>query len=233
VTEVFGVYLKSLAKHAGAFDVHMLFVCGKPSEQPAIRQMIERLVPVPLERIQFARGFKAGNWYPFSDDGDAAIRDAKTVTCVGAALERAMSESMILNWKLTNVPQAGVRNMWGVMPIRGSEFDTLILGADQDASTEVTMNVTNRIGRKMFEGISCEPEPVYRLMWTNGSKDQTTVRIAFDRVAQEEGGADSITIRSVTDLRSGEDLTGQVFLSLYPLLHEQEPWQDTGELDLS
>jgi hypothetical protein len=119
------------------------------------------------------------------------------------------------------------------MPIRGSEFDTLILGADQDASTEVTMNVTNRIGRKMFEGISCEPEPVYRLMWTNGSKDQTTVRIAFDRVAQEEGGADSITIRSVTDLRSGEDLTGQVFLSLYPLLHEQEPWQDTGELDLS
>lgn len=233
VTEVFGVYLKSLAKHAGAFDVHMLFVCGKPSEQPAIRQMIERLVPVPLERIQFARGFKAGNWYPFSDDGDAAIRDAKTVTCVGAALERAMSESMILNWKLTNVPQAGVRNMWGVMPIRGAEFDTLILGSDQDASVEVTMNVTNRIGRKMFEGISCEPEPVYRLMWTNGSKEQTTVRVNFDRVAQEKGGADSITIRSATDLRSGEDLTGQVFLSLYPLLHEQEPWQDTGELDLS
>ena len=62
VVEVFGVYLRSLAKHAGAFDVHMLFVCGKPSEQPAIREMIERLIPVPIERIQFARGFKAGNW---------------------------------------------------------------------------------------------------------------------------------------------------------------------------
>lgn len=233
VIDVFSVYLRSLAKHAGAFDVHMLFICGKPSEQPAIREMIERLIPVPIERIQFARGFKAGNWYPFSNDGDATIRDAKTVTCVGAALDRAMSESMVLNWKLTNVPQAGVRNMWGVMPIRGAEFDCTILGSDQDESLEVIMNVTNRIGRKMFEGISCEPEPVYRLMWINGSKEQTTVRVVFDRVAQELGGADSITIRTVIDMRTGSDLTGQVCLSLYPLLHEQEPWQDTGELDLS
>ena len=144
-----------------------------------------------------------------------------------------MSESMILNWKLTNVPQAGVRNMWGVMPIKGAEFDSMILGSDKDESSEVTLNVTNRIGRKMFEGISCEPEPVYRLMWTDGRKDQTTVRAVFDRVPQEVGGADSIAIRTVTDLRSGEDLTSQVCLSLYPLLHEQEPWQDTGELDLS
>lgn len=233
VIEVFGVYLRSLAKHAGAFDVHMLFVCGKPSEQPAIREMIERLIPVPIERVQFARGFKAGNWYPFSDDGDAAIRDAKTVTCVGAALDRAMSESMILNWKLTNVPQAGVCNMWGVMPIRGAEFDCMILDSDQNESHEIILNVTNRIGRKMFEGLSCEPEPVYRLMWTDGRKDQTPVRAVFDRVSQEVGGADFITIRSVYDMRTGEDLTGQVFLSLYPLLHEQEPWQDTGELDLS
>jgi hypothetical protein len=211
----------------------MLFVCGKPSEQPIIREMIERLIPVPIERIQFARGFKAGNWYPFSDDGDSAIRDAKTVTCVGAALERAMSESMVLNWKLTNVPRASVRNMWGVMPIRGAEFDCTILGSDQDESAEVVINVTNRIGRKMFDGVSCEPEPVYRLMWVHGGKDQTTVRIVFDRVSQEIGGADSITIRTVTDMQTGDDLTGQVFLNLYPLLHEQEPWQDTGELDLS
>lgn len=95
------------------------------------------------------------------------------------------------------------------------------------------MNVTNRIGRKMFEGISCDPEPVYRLMWRNGAKEQTTVRAVFDRVPQEVGGADSITIRQVTDLRSGEDLTDQIELILYPLLHEQEPWQDTGELDIS
>jgi hypothetical protein len=123
--------------------------------------------------------------------------------------------------------------MWGVMPIKGAEFDSMILNSDQDASAEVVMNVTNRIGRKMFEGISCEPEPVYRLMWANGSKEQTTVRVVFDRVSQEVGGADSITIRSVADLQTGDDLTGQVFLSLYPLLQEQEPWQDTGELDLS
>jgi len=70
-------------------------------------------------------------------------------------------------------------------------------------------------------------------MWVHGGKDQTTVRIVFDRVSQEIGGADSITIRTVTDMQTGDDLTGQVFLSLSPLLHEQEPWQDTGELDLS
>jgi hypothetical protein len=195
--------------------------------------MIERLIPVPLERIQFARGFKAGKWYPFSDGADAAISDAKTVTCVGAALERAMTDGMILNWKLTSLPRPGFKNMWGVMPNRGAEFNSLILRSDQDESSEVVLNVTNRIGRKMLDGVSCEPEPVYRLLWNDGRKDQTTVKASFMRIPQEQSGADSIALRQVIVQQTGEDVTAQVSLKLYPLLHDQEPWQDTGELDLS
>jgi hypothetical protein len=53
------------------------------------------------------------------------------------------------------------------------------------------------------------------------------------RMPQEQSGADSIALRQVIVLQTGEDVTAQVSLKLYPLLHDQEPWQDTGELDLS
>jgi hypothetical protein len=236
VEEVFGKFVRSLAKYAASYDVDMLMVCGKPSEQPAIAALIQRMVPVPSERMLFSRGFKAGTWYPFKEGEDAAIADAKSVTCVGAALERAMSLQLIPGWKINVHNESGNRNIWGEMPKAGPRFSTRILREDQDVSDELALSTGARIGRKMFEANTCTPEPVYRLNWTDPSESVRDVKVTFQRLAVAGEASvdttDGLELVSVVDSVTGEDLSGRVILKLYPIGEHALHWQDTGMLEI-
>ena len=235
--EIFGKFVRSLAKYAASFDVDMLMVCGKPSEQPAISALIQRMVPVPSERILFTRGFKAGTWYPFKEGEDAAIADAKSVTCVGAALERAMNLNIVQGWKINVHNESGNRNIWGEMPKAGPRFGTRIMRESEDVSPEIELQTGARIGRKMFDANSCFPEPVYRLDWKDASEGSvTSVKVVFQRltpngVVQSET-TDGLELVSVTDATTGADLMGQVILKLYPVGEHSLHWQDTGMLEI-
>jgi hypothetical protein len=237
IEEIFGKFVRSLAKYAASFDVDMLMVCGKPSEQPAISALIQRMVPVPAERILFTRGFKAGTWYPFKEGEDAAIADAKSVTCVGAALERAMHLNIVQGWKINVHNESGNRNIWGEMPRSGPKFGTHIMRERDDISAEISLQTGARIGRKMFDAKSCFPEPVYRLDWENPAQGSvTTVKAVFQRltpngqVSQET--TDGLELVSVFTADTGADLTGQVILKLYPVGEHSLHWQDTGMLEI-
>ena len=237
VEEVFGKFVRSLAKYAASYDVDMLMVCGKPSEQPSIAALIQRMVPVPSERMLFSRGFKAGTWYPFKEGEDAAIADAKSVTCVGAALERAMSLQLIPGWKINVHNESGNRNIWGVMPKAGPVFSgRTILLQNQDVSAELTLSTGVRIGRKMFDARTCTPEPVYRLDWTDPNESVREVKVAFQRLAAAgEASADTtdgLEVVSVVDAETGEELSGRVILKLYPIGEHALHWQDTGMLEI-
>ena len=237
VEEVFGKFVRSLAKYAASYDVDMLMVCGKPSEQPSIAALIQRMVPVPTERILFSRGFKAGTWYPFKEGEDAAIADAKSVTCVGAALERAMSLQLIPGWKINVHNESGNRNIWGEMPKAGPNFSGKpILLQHQDVSDELTLSTGARIGRKMFDARTCTPEPVYRLNWTEPTESVREVKVTFQRLAVAgEASADTtdgLEVVSVVDAETGEDLSGRVILKLYPIGEHALHWQDTGMLEI-
>ncbi len=235
--EIFGKFVRSLAKYAASFDVDMLMVCGKPSEQPAITALIQRMVPVPSERILFTRGFKAGTWYPFKEGEDAAIADAKSVTCVGAALERAMNLNIIQGWKINVHNESGNRNIWGEMPKAGPRFGTRIMRENEDLSAEVDLQTGARIGRKMFDANSCFPEPVYRLDWKDSSQGSVTaVKAVFQRLTPsgevKSETTDGLELVSVTDAETGADLMGQVILKLYPVGEHSLHWQDTGMLEI-
>ena len=235
--EIFGKFVRSLAKYAASYDVDLLMVCGKPSEQPAIATLIQRMVPVPSERILFTRGFKAGTWYPFKEGEDAAIADAKSVTCVGAALERAMNLNIIQGWKINVHNESGNRNIWGEMPRSGPRFGTRFLRECDDVSPEVALQTGARIGRKMFDANSCFPEPVYRLDWLDAAEGSVTaVKVVFQRLASGEEGStdttDGLELVSVIDEQSGNDLMGQVVLKLYPVGEHSLHWQDTGMLEI-
>ncbi len=237
IEEIFGKFVRSLAKYAASFDVDMLMVCGKPSEQPAIAALIQRMVPIPAERILFTRGFKAGTWYPFKEGEDAAIADAKSVTCVGAALERAMHLNIVQNWKINVHNESGNRNIWGEMPRSGPKFGTRVMRERDDISAEISLQTGARIGRKMFDANSCFPEPVYRLDWKDPTQGSvTTVKAVFQRltpsgqVSQET--TDGLELVSVFDANTGADLMGQVILKLYPVGEHSLHWQDTGMLEI-
>jgi len=235
--EIFGKFVRSLAKYAASFDVDMLMVCGKPSEQPAISALIQRMVPVPSERILFTRGFKAGTWYPFKEGEDAAIADAKSVTCVGAALERAMNLNIIQGWKINVHNESGNRNIWGEMPRSGPRFGTRIMRESEDLSTEIELQTGARIGRKMFDANSCFPEPVYRLDWKDPTQGSVTaIKAVFQRLTPsgevKSETTDGLELVSVTDANTGADLMGQVILRLYPVGEHSLHWQDTGMLEI-
>jgi hypothetical protein len=236
VEELFGKFVRSLAKYAASYDVDMLMVCGKPSEQPSIAALIQRMVPVPAERILFSRGFKAGTWYPFKEGEDAAIADAKSVTCVGAALERAMNLQVVPGWKINVHNESGNRNIWGEMPKAGPRFSTRILRQDQDSSDELTLSTGARIGRKMFEANTCTPEPVYRLDWVDQTETVRGVKVVFRRLAAAveatSDTTDGLEIVTVVDAETGEDLSGRVILKLYPIGEHALHWQDTGMLEI-
>jgi hypothetical protein len=235
--EIFGKFVRSLAKYAASFDVDMLMVCGKPSEQPAISALIQRMVPVPSERILFTRGFKAGTWYPFKEGEDAAIADAKSVTCVGAALERAMNLNIVQGWKINVHNESGNRNIWGEMPRSGPRFGTRIMRESEDLSAEIELQTGARIGRKMFDANSCFPEPVYRLDWKDPAQGSVTaIKAVFQRLTPsgevKSETTDGLELVSVTDANTGADLMGQVILRLYPVGEHSLHWQDTGMLEI-
>lgn len=237
VEELFGKFVRSLAKYAASYDVDMLMVCGKPSEQPSIATLIQRMVPVPAERILFSRGFKAGTWYPFKEGEDAAIADAKSVTCVGAALERAMSLQLVPRWKINVHNESVSRNIWGEMPVGNAvRFSTRILHEKQDSSAELTLSTGARIGRKMFEADTCRPEPVYRLDWVDQTETVRGVKVVFQRLAAAveatSDATDGLEIVTVVDAETGEDLSGRVILKLYPIGEHALHWQDTGMLEI-
>ena len=199
--------------------------------------LIQRMVPVPAERILFTRGFKAGTWYPFKEGEDAAIADAKSVTCVGAALERAMHLNIVQGWKINVHNESGNRNIWGEMPRSGARCGTRVMRERDDVSAEITLQTGARIGRKMFDANSCFPEPVYRLDWKDPAQGSvTTVKAIFQRltpngqVSQET--TDGLELVSVFNADTGADLTGQVILKLYPVGEHSLHWQDTGMLEI-
>ena len=232
VEELFGKFIRSLAKYAEIFDVDMLMVCGKPSEQPSIKALIQRMLPIASERILFTHGFKAGAWYPFKQGEDSEISDAKSVTCVGAALERAMTLKIIPGWKINFKNNSGYRNNWGVMPASGPRFSSDILSASDDESSELILNNGTRIGRKMFAVNSCFPEPVYRL---DIGDNIASAKVVFKRLSgdgsQGSESSDALEIVSAVDPETGDDLSGQVNLKLYPVGQDSLHWTDTGKLD--
>ena len=247
VVKQFGLLINGLAKLISAFDVHMLFVCGKPSEQPAIREMVQRLLPVPLERVHFASGFRSGQWYPFrrrtklsdaltSSDANERIDDAKTVTCVGAALARAISARLIPGWKLNISKEQGLENTWGEMisepKNRPKGFQRKIEFNNRGETSnpvELSLEPNRWIGRKMFDFDDQRPEPVYKLIWQGDVLARPDkVQVVFRRSPSTAESADALELIRVTDVMAKSDLSSKVKLQLYPV--STTPWLDTGKL---
>ena len=237
IEDVFGRFARTLAKHAAVFDVDLLMVCGKPSEQPAVKNLLTRLVPVKTERIFFTRGYRAGNWYPFREGIEGQIADAKSVTCVGAALEHAMTTGVVPGWRLKVTNRSAYRNVWGQMPKSGPRFSVKILQESDDISREFLLPVEARIGRKMFDTHAAYPEPVYQLICVDFSKLSGDVNVVFRRLSPEvtslSPGAvsDGLELASVTDPETGSDITASFRLRLYPVGETESNWQDSGILN--
>ncbi len=176
----FSGLFENCAMYASAYDIDLLVFSGKTSEQSYIREMAEKYIPLSTERLIFARSFKPGNWYPFLD-ANGFIKDAKTVTVVGAALYYALSQGFITNWTVRQEPSTEeVRYDWGEWTaIRGVKKSCL-LPKDQD---EVTVPLLPNSILARRQNICSTPEPVYKLVRKDGQGGNDPIEVTLRRVS--------------------------------------------------
>jgi len=188
VTGNFSETFRSFAKVLEAFDCDLVLVSGKPSELPAVKELLQDCLPILPQRILFAHNAEVGDWYPLSVDG--LIHDAKTVTVAGAALYRAIRTGLVPGWTITRTVSTRLltRNYWGIMPQGAKrEFSRTLLTAQEDANA-VELMVPARLGRRKLPA-DLRPEPVYELRWRDRKrKDNAIVKVAIRRILPENPG---------------------------------------------
>ncbi len=242
VRSCFAGLFRSLAKYVAAFDCDLAIVSGKPSELPAVRDLIETHLPLTEERVIFARDFEAGEWYPLYD---RRIEDAKTVTAVGAALYMAIANTRIPGWNinLISAQNSLSRNEWGALPPwnapnrNPNAFAASYLAPDEDVCRKQIL-INTLIGRKRLPSV--RPEPVYVFRWKDPSwrtgeygRVAAMLEATIERIVEASSeNAESLIVTEVIGEIDGQAVTlDDVELKLCTLL-EGEFWMDSGRFDL-
>ena len=224
IVEKLGVLFKNCADYVAAYDVDMLIFSGKPSELPVIRTMAKKYIPIDAGRVIFARDYKPGDWYPFTDS-EGNIKDAKTVTVVGAALYYALSSRKIANWVIHEEECRHVeRNEWGQMDQRDDQEP--FLPKDKDEQT-VTVMPNLIIARRQNKRSS--QEPVYKFIRT---KTEGPDQVAVTFVRKVENNVESLAIKDIDNVPYDPE-TSDYKLILWPCANTSKFsfWQETGKFD--
>lgn len=212
----FAGLFQNCAMYAAAYDVDMLIFSGKPSELPHIKTMAKQYIPLDENRMIFARDFKPGDWYPFTDT-KGYIEDAKTVTVVGSALYYALSNGFIIGWKIKTSCSKPERNEWGDLKAMNSAERSVFLPKTEE-TVEVTLLPNTSIARR--QNICSSPEPVYRLIAKTGIYDAVKVRLARDM----KDGGERLRIEAID---GNQEKAKDFELKLCPC-EDETPWLDSG-----
>ena len=220
----FSGLFQNCAMYAAAYDVDMLIFSGKPSELPYIRTMAKQYIPIDDGRIIFARDFKAGHWYPFTDD-KGYIKDAKTVTVVGSALYYALSKGLISGWKIEATKNISERNEWGQLDAMKGP-DRAVFLSKGDENVEITILPNTIIARR--QNICSSPEPVYKFIQKKSDGGNNPVKVSLKRKITEDG--ESLMIESIDD---NQEKASEFELKLWPCESSSgiDFWQERGIFD--
>ena len=237
ISRVFSPVIRSLAKYVAAFDVDLITLSGKPSELPPVRRLLEDLLPILPQRIIQARNFPAGDWYPMATNNK--IRDAKTVTAVGAALAQAIKNGNIDGWGLsaTTTEMFVSKNYWGAMPTRvqPTKFGRIYLRPEEDMAT-VPILIGTCIGRKILPS-GAKPEQVYRFRWKNKEEwigvGVPLLQVTIQRLAAEDkNSSESLSISQVDGQAGNRKVTSNDVELQLCTLEGEDFWQDTGRFEV-
>jgi hypothetical protein len=229
------------AHYVAVFQCDLVIVTGKPSELPQVRAILEEELPIGSDRIVFAAGYHAGDWFPANDD-KCRIPDAKMVTVVGAALYQAIRGNLIESWQIEGTAKAPPpRNYWGLKPGHGVRFrDDELLMEPTDDQRHAILPVNCSIARARFRQIS--PEPVYVLRWRSPKdrkdRGQPDVEIWLERRTTTGSGeplpSEHLELVDV----AGVDAAGReiglkdVELHLRTLPEDDGHWLDGGKFEV-
>lgn len=220
------------AQIAAMHDVDMFFLSGKTSELPALRELAKEYIPVTLDRIITAKNYCAGDWYPFvktDENGnviDNTVKDAKSITAVGAALNFMLSHNKIHGWKIEKTILAAEFNSeWGFL----SSFNRpngKAFAFDQNGMARTTIDIHKIIARRMSKDAFASA--VYKLQ----PKDPDAGVETTSFLATLRRGYDEKTKAGYLDLvslqKEGETRDYRELYELAVCQGEELFWQDSG-----
>lgn len=238
IAEVFQPLFKTFSKIVSAFDCDQIYVSGKTSELPEIQRLIRRYMPVVPERIVFARGYHAGDWYPYGAS-NGTITDAKTLTVVGAALVQAIKKRRVKDWdiEITQEFMLSEDNFWGIMSDSASYSlfaESVFLSPGENEIT-TDMLINSRIGRARFLSPILDPDQIYVLRWKPyvelPSDLPTVVRVKIRRT-KVPGAGESLTLEAVeTSAQHSKVSLDHIELQLCTL-PDGEFWMDNPKFEV-
>ena len=232
IREFFENAFASAARIASLHDIDLFFMSGKTSEIPELQELAKKYIPVTNDRIVAAKNYCAGDWYPFvktDENGnvvDNTVKDAKSITAVGAALNFMLANQKIQGWKIEKtVFAAECDSQWGFqdsfMKPNGKPF-----AFDDKNETTVVLDVHKIIARRMTQDTF--PSAVYRLQPRDPNAQVPTIKF----LARVRRGRDESTKAEYLDLvsltKEGESID---YVSQYELAVCQGDelfWQDSG-----
>lgn len=218
------------ARIAAVHDIDMFFMSGKTSELPELMNLALEYIPITNDRIKTAKDYCAGDWYPFvktDENGnivDNTVKDAKSITAVGAALNFMLSKQLVRYWKMENtIFAAEFNSQWGFlnsfkMP-NGKPFVF-----NENKETKITLDMYKVIARRMTPD-TC-PAAVYKLQPRNPDAPITNAKFeaVIRRGCDEETKAEFLELVSL--VAEGKECVNQYELAV---CHGDEIfWQDSG-----
>ena len=106
ISDFFKDTFEKLADFALQYDIDLFSLSGKTSELPQIMELAKKYIPLTLDRILQTKDYRPGDWYPFlelstkKDSREKVIKDAKSITAVGAALTFLLQNNQINGWEM-------------------------------------------------------------------------------------------------------------------------------------
>jgi hypothetical protein len=223
------------SRYLATFECDLVIVTGKPSELPKVQTLLQEQLPIDKDRIIFAKGYDAGDWFPAAIHGK--IPDAKLVTVVGAALFSAITSNLIPNWKIEQNISREVRNFWGVFENEKTKFEArhVLLRPDQN-EVEAELSTYCQICRARF--LNNYPELVYILRWRDRrmaiARGTCTIIVQIRRVCEDYERGFLINEHLELEHVSGQDSNGDpitlddIELQLRTLGLDELHWLDQG-----
>lgn len=237
IVDQFSRTFENVALIAARQDVDLFLMSGKTSELPILHEMAIEKLPLTRDRIIATRHYCAGDWYPFvktDNNGrivDNTIKDAKSITAVGAALNFLLANEKVYGWKIEKprvVP--GVESQWGFNEqFRRPNGQAFSFNADGLTTVSVQPR-RDLIARRFAPGAT--PSAVYCIQPRDPDAQPPTITLS----ATLRRGRDAATQAEFLELIALSERTAQGerdCLQDYVLAVCQQDgdfWQDTGRV---
>ncbi|MEL6980064.1 MAG: virulence factor SrfB [Pseudomonadota bacterium] len=244
--------LSDMCELVGALECDVLLLSGRPSQLPAVRDIVREAMVVPPSRLISMHDYKVGPWFPYRDPVTNRIGDPKTTAAVGGML-CTLAESRIANFTLFTREIVMNSTARYIGELEGDQVilkDKVLFSADDDRNKDgavVDFYGPTYIGFRQLRHERWTTTDLYKLDFANAqaAKRPRPLRITLSRrevdndpetvseVLRAEAVKEAIVVSEIEDGAGGPAKPSDVALTLHTLGAESDYWLDTGVFTFS